>query len=834
MAAPSDRDDYSTLEVATNSDIMREGKYPEVVPPAIPEAYGYYGPPKPEHTTPQPHGAQIAPYPASAHLPPTAHTYSTYPEVVDNGDVAKTADGEGSKGARICGLPRKFFWLALVGAILIIIGVIVGVVVGTMSKGHTVELESNGGGSGSGSGSANNDTGSSPTTKLSLFNDTRLASANFTDAYGNNNFLLVYQLSDASIRMSAFNSSNSKWVVSDVLNGTEGVKLGSSLAIDTFWQGTNSPDVNLYYQSDGASTTIKSLLYSTNDTISTTSVTPSDKWQAMAATSEFNSMPGSSLVAYGKQCGFCNQYAYLFWQGQSGLYMAGNTGDGIKDADLIDTDTAPSANTSMALTYSGTLQGDSDAVLRRSISVFYRSKTSALAQLRIGNGMNVPAYVGRDIGPSTNFAAFSTGFNESESDNPTPLGFQVLSIDPEGDDGVQLSYLKDGAWATATGEIKDLADCQAKAMMAVNTGRRLYCLVDSGDDAGVEIIEWAWQGDPSDTTSYLDWEKVGAVDIVTPDGKFPITDLLSPILIIFKSFAPIMPGNVWFIVGASSGFGRAIALEALSRGDKVAAASRHPSKMTNLEDAGAMILKLDVTSDERVIMNIMQTVVDVYGKITHCVNATGYLLEGVIEAASQDEVHRIVATNVLGTATVTRCALRFLRPRGFGVIANFGSLASWEGGLAYGYYSVKSATKWAVSGFTESLNLECRPLGIAAVVIEPGYFRTEVLNEGGGHRLVTKEQLLSDYTDSGLATQKDLIMHLDNNQLGDVKKGAGVIVDVLTQTGVTSGRNIPVRLVLGSDAIKAIRNKIKATETLLKEWEDVIVSTDRDDAAQKV
>ncbi|KAI0420135.1 estradiol 17-beta-dehydrogenase [Xylaria grammica] len=292
-----------------------------------------------------------------------------------------------------------------------------------------------------------------------------------------------------------------------------------------------------------------------------------------------------------------------------------------------------------------------------------------------------------------------------------------------------------------------------------------------------------------------------------------------------------MSGNVWFIAGASSGFGRAITLEALARGDKVAAASRDPPKMSSLEDAGAMILKLDVTSDETVIMDTMQKVADAYGRITHAVNAAGYLLEGVIEAASQDEVHRIIATNVLGTATVTRCALRFLRPQGFGVIANFGSLASWEGGLAYGYYS---ATKWAVSGFTESLNLECRPLGIAAVVIEPGYFRTEVLNEGGGHRLVTREQLLAEYADAGLARQKELVVQMDNNQPGDVNKGARVIVDVLTRTGVASGREIPLRLVLGSDAMQGIKNKIKATEALLKEWEDVIVSTDHDDATLKV
>ncbi|KAJ3573602.1 hypothetical protein NPX13_g4638 [Xylaria arbuscula] len=289
--------------------------------------------------------------------------------------------------------------------------------------------------------------------------------------------------------------------------------------------------------------------------------------------------------------------------------------------------------------------------------------------------------------------------------------------------------------------------------------------------------------------------------------------------------------NVWFIVGASSGFGRAIALEALSRGDKVAAASRDTSKMTDLECAGAMVLELDVTSDEVEVMATMQKVVDSYGRITHCVNAAGYVLEGVIEAASQEEVHRIMSTNIMGTATVTRCALRFLRPQGFGVIANFGSLASWEVGLAYGYYST---TKWAVSGFTESLKLECRPLGIAAVVIEPGFFRTKVLNDGGCHRLLTREQLQSEYAAAGLAAQKEAIIHMDEKQPGDVVKGARVIVDVLTQTGVGSGREIPVRLVLGSDALRGIRDKMKITEMLLKEWEDVIVSTDYDDARREV
>lgn len=271
--------------------------------------------------------------------------------------------------------------------------------------------------------------------------------------------------------------------------------------------------MNLYYQSNGSAATITSLAYSTDNKISTTSVTPSDNWEPVTAASGFNSLPGSALVSYAKQCDFCNQYAYFFWQGEQGIFIAENDGNGIKNGDLVDVAMAPSTNTSMALTFSGTLTGDSGAILRRSLNIFYRSTTSGLTQLRIGNGMNIPTYVGRDIGPRTNFAAFSTGFNESDSDNPTPLGFQVLSIDPDAGDGVQLTYLKGTTWTAGTNKVKDLADCSAKATMTVHTGRRLYCLVDSSDDAGVQIIEWAWQGDPSDTSTYLDWEKVGAVNV---------------------------------------------------------------------------------------------------------------------------------------------------------------------------------------------------------------------------------------------------------------------------------------------------------------------------------
>ncbi|KAI2621618.1 NAD(P)-binding protein [Hypoxylon sp. NC1633] len=287
-----------------------------------------------------------------------------------------------------------------------------------------------------------------------------------------------------------------------------------------------------------------------------------------------------------------------------------------------------------------------------------------------------------------------------------------------------------------------------------------------------------------------------------------------------------MTGNVWFIAGASNGFGRAIGLEALKRGDKVVATSRNPAKMADLKKAGALVLALDITSDDATIQATLQKAIDTYGKITHCINAAGYLLEAAAEEASSEEVFNQFNTNVLGVMNMTRNVLHHMRPQRQGVIANFGSLGSWRGGPAFSYYA---STKWAVSGFTESLQSELKPLGIAAVAIEPGYFRTGFLNEGGGNRIAAANPLTEEYKDSAVPATKAMLHTVDNSQPGDVVKGAKVIVDVLTQTGVAEGREIPIRLPLGRDVLQVIRGKMESTEALLKDWEEVIVSTDHDD-----
>lgn len=161
-----------------------------------------------------------------------------------------------------------------------------------------------------------------------------------------------------------------------------------------------------------------------------------------------------------------------------------------------------------------------------------------------------------------------------------------------------------------------------------------------------------------------------------------------------------------------------------------------------------------------------------------------------------------------------------MRAQKSGAIAFFGSLGSWRGGPAFGLYA---ATKWACSGLAESLRPEVEPFGITACVIEPGYFRSGFLNPGAR---IKSEKRLPEYEETAVGDIRRLLDKTDNQQPGDVKKGADVIVDVLSRTGVAEGKSIPVRLVLGSDCHRVITEKLAQTTKLLDEWKEISYSTD--------
>ncbi|KAG0640294.1 hypothetical protein HOY80DRAFT_1136091 [Tuber brumale] len=283
-----------------------------------------------------------------------------------------------------------------------------------------------------------------------------------------------------------------------------------------------------------------------------------------------------------------------------------------------------------------------------------------------------------------------------------------------------------------------------------------------------------------------------------------------------------MSPKVWLITGCSSGFGGLLARAALKNGDKVVATARDPKKIDDLKALGASTLALDVCDAEENIKKTIAEANSVHGRIDILVNNAAFILEGTIEESSAAEVSKIYNTNVFGPLTVTRAVLPYMRAQRSGTIANMGSIGGVRGTQGAGLYC---STKFAIAGITESLKAEVTHLGIDAVCIEPGYFRTNFL--APGHRTPTAARI-PDY-DPVMDPIRNAFDTYDRAQPGDPEKGAQLIVEILTKSGRVAGKEVPVRTPIGSDAIAFISATAGDTLQTMKEWKDLSSSTDHDD-----
>ncbi|KIW18482.1 hypothetical protein PV08_02770 [Exophiala spinifera] len=283
--------------------------------------------------------------------------------------------------------------------------------------------------------------------------------------------------------------------------------------------------------------------------------------------------------------------------------------------------------------------------------------------------------------------------------------------------------------------------------------------------------------------------------------------------------------KVWFITGCSSGFGKALALEILGRGDKVLASARNATKLEALKDAGATVFGLDVTSPLGELKGLVEWANNQHGRIDYLVNNAGYCQVGGLEELTPEETEAQFTTNVFGPLNVTRAVLPYMRARRSGVIANFSSIGAWRGTPAVGVYE---ASKWAVSGITETLRLELAEFNIRVCSIEPGYFRSDLL--ASGHKNL-HQRVIADYDGTAVRRTEERVERTNQNQPGDPAKGAKVIVDVLT--GVAGkGDDIPVRIALGADANRIIKGKCEETIALLDAWVAITSTTDFDEPAK--
>jgi NAD(P)-dependent dehydrogenase (short-subunit alcohol dehydrogenase family) len=176
-----------------------------------------------------------------------------------------------------------------------------------------------------------------------------------------------------------------------------------------------------------------------------------------------------------------------------------------------------------------------------------------------------------------------------------------------------------------------------------------------------------------------------------------------------------------FITGASAGIGKTTALYFRQKGWNVAATMRHIAPHSELRDAGVETIPLDVTAPDT-IKPAFDAAIAKFGRVDVLCNNAGYGAMGPFEAATNEQIERQYATNVTGLMFVTREFLPHFRANGSGVIINISSV----GGVAtFPLFSLYHGTKWAVEGFSESLNYELNPFGIRVKLVEPGRIQTD-------------------------------------------------------------------------------------------------------------
>jgi len=186
----------------------------------------------------------------------------------------------------------------------------------------------------------------------------------------------------------------------------------------------------------------------------------------------------------------------------------------------------------------------------------------------------------------------------------------------------------------------------------------------------------------------------------------------------------ISTGKVWFITGASRGFGRVWAEAALQRGDKVAATARKPESIADLKEKygpNVLTLALDVTNPHQVKTAVTQAHAH-FGRLDIVLNNAGYSLVGTIEEASAAEVRAMYDTNIFGALSVIQAALPLLRQQGGGHILGTSSNLGHVTLPVIGYYC---SSKWAFEAIHESLAAEVKDFGIKVTIIEPGAYATE-------------------------------------------------------------------------------------------------------------
>jgi len=272
--------------------------------------------------------------------------------------------------------------------------------------------------------------------------------------------------------------------------------------------------------------------------------------------------------------------------------------------------------------------------------------------------------------------------------------------------------------------------------------------------------------------------------------------------------------SVWMITGCSTGFGRELARQLLLRGTRVVLTARDPATLRELAAAHpttALALALDVTRKAEIELAVKESQ-RAFGAVDVLVNNAGYGYYAPIEEGDEAAVRTMFETNFYGVIALTQAVLPSMRARRRGFVVNISSVGGLVAHPGSGFYA---ASKFAVEAVSEALSKEVAPLGIRVLLVEPGPFRTNFLDNSRGDSGVG----IPDYAET-VGVRRAAVNAGRGKQPGDPVRAAAAII------AAVESPSPPLRLVLGAQALGHIRSKLKSLTQDIEAWEATTLASD--------
>lgn len=276
--------------------------------------------------------------------------------------------------------------------------------------------------------------------------------------------------------------------------------------------------------------------------------------------------------------------------------------------------------------------------------------------------------------------------------------------------------------------------------------------------------------------------------------------------------------KTWLITGCSSGIGAGIAKAVLKSGDQAIVTARNKDKVMDIVKDypdTALAVSLDVCDNESIAKAVKEAY-EKFGTIDVLVNNAGYGYRSAVEEGEIEAVQTLYNTNLFGPIELMKAVLPKMREQKSGYILNVTSIAAARSAIGSGYYA---SSKAALELLTNGLMKELAPLGIKAMVVQPGAFRTRFYD---GESLQGTQSAISDYEGTVGKTRPGNFEN-KHQQAGDPDKAGEVIVKVVNRD------DLPEILTLGKAAVSAVKETLQAKIAELDKWAEVSASCDYDE-----